>query len=359
MKVRLTKEEMYALVDHRDVVDVGKEFLINHFGKYAPNVTYILAKEVWVDENGAPVCPIEMFPDKELGYSTNLIFDGNPSFLFGDFWRSRKGGACFRPKDPEAAKHMLIRVDWGGSCNPTNGKSFAEAKAQAGEDLLYFRRASSNGGGTGYDFWVLPIGYVAQRYIPGIDGPEAPGKADWSQNAAWVRKEYQKRLDASRKRADQVMAERKAADEKSAKARAAFLPRLNDLNATLDAVREETKEARVEVSRIVVNDTSFYYHSKEYHFNEDSMLAVERRVDDTVRFARRIAAERAAQKEAEDFWTPIFQATFEKAAHNGAKLIFNDHQAILEYSPWQKEYIPYTGEGYLKLRNNLKKEESK
>lgn len=189
----------------------GGGFLYNDFGKYSPNLTFLftdkkICSEVWeVTEESAIIqkarcieCGIveenihlehigfyeeEPFrnsigeivqPRKKIRiswvengkfnphYTTdftdmNIEKDGNMSVLYGNFFVSKKGKNCFRILDRENAEHQLVRIDWGGCFNSTRGH-IPEKMEKAS---LYHRRASSNGGGTGYTYVVLPKDWQA------------------------------------------------------------------------------------------------------------------------------------------------------------------------------------------------------
>lgn len=126
------------------------EVLCNRFGKYQPNLCFVLNEEnisdVWEDS----------------GNKYNINWDGDVVELRGDYWISKKGTKCFRPN--KEGKHVLIRVDWGGCFNPTRGKEYSEIKNIA----EYSVRASSNGGGNGYNFYVLPYGFHREVSIDEI-----------------------------------------------------------------------------------------------------------------------------------------------------------------------------------------------
>lgn len=127
-----TEEETKGLVQ----LDNGI-FLLKEFGKYLPNLCFLspLPRLNW---------------EKVLHTDFNLP-DGHLSVLKGDFFISKKGTKCFRVK-PEG-RHLLLQDNWGGPDYPrTRGYNLPE-------DQLYFRRASSNGGGTGFDYAVVPVGW--------------------------------------------------------------------------------------------------------------------------------------------------------------------------------------------------------
>ena len=113
------------------VLDNG-EFLYNSHGKYAPNLTYI-CKEPQIVWN-------RMEP------KTINLDKGNFRYVIGDYFVSKKGSNCFRVKSN--GKHMLIMDDWGGCFNRYRGNTLPE------KGSLYYRRAQSNGGGSGNDYAI-------------------------------------------------------------------------------------------------------------------------------------------------------------------------------------------------------------
>jgi hypothetical protein len=144
IKNREAAERMWPEVTEKStsVIELTNgEVLCNRFGKYQPNLCFVL------NEDNISLG----WEDADKNY--NIDWDGDPVQLRGDFWVSKKGTRCFRPK--EDGQHVLIRVDWGGCFNPTRGNEFNTVKDLA----LYAREASSNGGGSGYNFYVLPYGF--------------------------------------------------------------------------------------------------------------------------------------------------------------------------------------------------------
>ena len=121
-------------------LDNGK-IMINDYGKYASGITFI------VSPGDLPY--YEYLQDKDLKESLNVIWQGTPEFMYGKYWKSKKGSNCFSPCSKKYAKHLLVRLDWGGCFNNTRG--YTEL-----QNTLYYKRASSNGGGSGYTYFVIP-----------------------------------------------------------------------------------------------------------------------------------------------------------------------------------------------------------
>ena len=120
----------------------SNKYLVNDYGKYCSGITFIIAPR--------DIPNYEYFTDRRLRESLNIFWDGTPSFMYGNYWKSKKGSNCFAPCDKGHAKHLLIRLDWGGCFNSSRGSTEVQ-------NTLYSRRASSNGGGTGYSYYIIPI----------------------------------------------------------------------------------------------------------------------------------------------------------------------------------------------------------
>lgn len=122
------------------------ETLMNRFGKYQPNLTFILTEET--------ASSVEWMDPKAIGVDLNITFDGSDVVMLpGEYWVSKKGTHCFRPK--KDGSHVLVRVDWGGCFEHSRGDEYDQIKELA----LYSRRASSNGGGSGYNYYVFMKDY--------------------------------------------------------------------------------------------------------------------------------------------------------------------------------------------------------
>ena len=116
----------------------NQKWLYNHYGKYAPNITYLLG-DVPAKPNFNPLRKEELNLPK-----------GNLSYVRGHFFKSRKGTKCFRLD--EKGPHILVKDTWGGAFNKHRGDELKKL------ETLYYRRASSNGGGLGSDFAIVKIG---------------------------------------------------------------------------------------------------------------------------------------------------------------------------------------------------------
>lgn len=78
--------------------------------------------------------------------------------LRGDYWKSEKGTNCFRPKAD--GKHILVQESWGHRHD--------RGDLEMEDGMVYFRRASSNGGGNGYTYAILPFGWTKEISLDDI-----------------------------------------------------------------------------------------------------------------------------------------------------------------------------------------------
>lgn len=115
--------------------------LMNKFGKYEPNLCFINTIPHLVWERNIPASKFNL--DR-----------GSFDALKGTFFVSKKGTKCFRIE--ANGPHILIKEDWGGAFCRDRGRNLPESQA------LYYRRATSNGGGMGCDYAVYPADW---KYI--------------------------------------------------------------------------------------------------------------------------------------------------------------------------------------------------
>ena len=80
----------------------------------------------------------------------NVEFDSSSQqFFYGRYFVSKSGNNCF--EITEDGEQLLIIEQWGGCFNQTRGNTFKDNPAN-----LYFKRASSHGGGKGTTYTILP-----------------------------------------------------------------------------------------------------------------------------------------------------------------------------------------------------------
>lgn len=156
--IDITKEYIEQYLENRfwkghgfklgeDIIQLeGKKRLVRHYGKYMSNLSILV--EVYSDYS--------WLRSPDLSQEMNIRFDGMPYVMRGEYFVSKKGTKCFRVK--KDGPHFLIRNEWGGAFNDTRGFT-SSRQAEIEGIALYFRRASSNGGGLGNDYIVLPVGF--------------------------------------------------------------------------------------------------------------------------------------------------------------------------------------------------------
>lgn len=254
--------------------EIDGGFITNHFGKYQPNITFVVGKEVELDANGKLISPLGYIKDKEVTDGMNMDFDGDPAFMFGDFWRSKKGGACFRPKDPREAKDLLIRVNWGGAFDSHRGTYPDEARRIEG--VKYFHRASSNGGGSGYDYWVVPVGFYRSRSFSDIDGHSKAGSIPKQQETR-IREKHALFKEKRSKENDTAYRARLAKEEKSRENRDAIVPRLQEISKAIEEIYASQKFGNYRApSPVKLGDTYFEFESRRYLYTEESLAEYEK-----------------------------------------------------------------------------------
>lgn len=89
-----------------------------------------------------------LLPNRELSRQFNLQGSGNAYYLPGRFFVSKKGSPFFDTTGD--TPHVLCMIAWGGSFRKSRGLS------EVPQAALYYKRRSSNGGGYGKDYIVLP-----------------------------------------------------------------------------------------------------------------------------------------------------------------------------------------------------------
>ena len=128
--------EKKTILNMEGIIELaGGNFMYNCYGKYKPDICFLLGK-IPMMTSWKPMMPSDLNLER-----------GDLSFLQGDYFISRKGTNCFK-LSPQG-NHLLIRDDWGGAFNKYRGGCLASLKNE------YYRRASSNGGGSGYDYVII------------------------------------------------------------------------------------------------------------------------------------------------------------------------------------------------------------
>ena len=259
MKKALRLAEVKALFGSELVFETRDCFLVKQFGKYMPNLVFVLSKEFSLDKDGKPVSPVRYVRDVDIADNLNLVFNGDPKIIFGDYWISRKGSRCFRPKSPLAAKHLLIKVAWGGADETHGSRGNYPEDIPAG--VLYFRHARSNAGGMGYDYWVVPVDYHAsylgtEEYDSSVE--QAGATSANKEVAVGNRRRHADLLREQEAEADRLYHIKLDAEAASKRRREEFLPQLREIDQGLAELSQPQPSGRVYYQpRIEFKETTF------------------------------------------------------------------------------------------------------
>ena len=122
-----------------------KKWLNKWYGKYAPNLLFIN----YIPEH-------QWFFTEPWEYNLNKMTDLR--VIRGKYFKTAKGADAFEASN--VGPHLLLADNWGGAFNNYRGQNSPDPK-----DCLYQRIASSNGGGAGTTYSVVPFGFKAQYDI--------------------------------------------------------------------------------------------------------------------------------------------------------------------------------------------------
>jgi hypothetical protein len=157
-------------------LDNGK-IMVQSYGKYKPNISFLFIpvwkkEKMYVHESTASGTGKKLFAQKvqktyfesdiDLGEKEVFLLDnkdfwcetckssdfnltcGNVEYMKGKYWKSSKGTDCF--EIIENGPHIILRESW-------NGHGGRELSKENG--MLFYKIASSNGGGTGYTYAII------------------------------------------------------------------------------------------------------------------------------------------------------------------------------------------------------------
>jgi|JI10StandDraft_1071094.scaffolds.fasta_scaffold202871_1 hypothetical protein len=243
------------------VFETNSCFLVNNFGKYSPNITFVLEK----DFEGKSLETFSNQKTQEIIADMNLDLSGCVSVMFGDFWKSQKGGACFRPKEIKHASHVYIRISWGGAFEKSRGlRDFPK-------HYEYYRRASSNGGGTGFDYLVVPMGFVALRSEDGSYTDD--GTLDlFVFRASEIRRSY---VEYERNEKEKILREaaEKAEVQRIRKENAEKMRPV--LQSRLEEFIKRFNQLEIVGQSFYLSEENFYAFGSNYDYSEENLLWVE------------------------------------------------------------------------------------
>lgn len=347
MKKILTLAEVKAIYGDA-VFETETAFGVNVFGKYKPNVTFIVTKEFGLGRNGEPVDPMEYVSDREVTDNMNIGWGGSAEFIFGDYWVSRKGGACFRPQNPMFAKHLLVCVSWGGCFNPTRGASKEYAD---GIGALYFRSASSNGFGSGNDYWVLPVGFTNIRKDDEIDGdaPVTDRSKLFAERAKAYREKHASIFAETAKANDLSLREKVAAETESRQLRCNFLLRMEAVKTKVDALCERG----IHMEEVTIGDVYFKHSLSSYLYTEENVSRFESLATCWQQQVEKLEAEKVT---AAQYQSKIAETYGPRLKEIGWELAFKSDEFRV---PGSNAEIPYSEAGLKVLDTLIDAQEAK
>lgn len=320
------------------VIETGTSYIVNAYGKYQPNISFVLPK----DFSGDPLKYRADAPSREMIANMGLGFgasESGASALFGDFWSSKAGKPHFRPKSPQMATHVIVRAAWGGLSHPRTRGSWS-----APEGAAYFRRASSNGGGTGYDYYVLPVGYYLVIRDEELDG-DAVVKVDFTERAKAVRASF---ATFDRAAADKAAAEAKAkaeAEAASRDAKSVLLPRLVAAQTRLDALRSSSVTS---YNGLELGEVTFRFGWSDKLYTEANVAEVEKYVTS---WEERVVEKLRKQKARFEFQRQ-FEAFVTRIENLGLTLDFGEESVKLGEGYYGSSF-DYSDEGLASFKSDL------
>jgi hypothetical protein len=122
-----------------------KKFLYKWYGKYMPNLLFM---------NYIP--EFEWFFTESWEYNLGRISDLRK--IQGRYFKTAKGADAFEASNE--GPHFLLADNWGGPFNQYRGQNSPDPK-----DCFYQRVASSNGGGSGTTYSIVPVTFKNQISI--------------------------------------------------------------------------------------------------------------------------------------------------------------------------------------------------
>lgn len=327
------------------VVETATTFVVNAYGKYRPNISFVLAKDFGGDplkyRSDAPTR--EMIAGLGLGFGTG---ESAVSVLFGDFWSSKSGKPHFRPKSPQLATHFVVCAEWGAG----RGGSRMRGAWSAPEGAAYFRRASSNGGGVGNDYYVLPVGFYLVVRDKELDG-DAVVIPDFSDRAKEVRASFAK---FDRQQAEKASAEAKAkvdAETASRAAKANLLPRLEAAQVHLNAL--QSRNPNTSYSKLELDgETHFVFGWSQKLYTEANVADVEK----NVAYWEEQVVEKQHKQMARAEFRPQFEAFALRVETFGLTLSFGEEKVNWEGGSYYGGFT-YTQEGFESFKADLIRKE--
>lgn len=300
-------------------------------GKYGPKLTYVMDKNF----RGNPLKFRKDNPTTKMVAGMNIRFNANESYiqaLFGDFWLSKAGKPHFRPKQPQVATHVLLRAGWGGF-----GQSRTRGAWSAPDGVTYFHRASSNTGGAGYDYYVVPVGYHIVMNDDELD-ENTVVTANFAERAKVIRQSYKEYDEAEARKAEAEARAKAEAEAASRKAKSSFMPRLEALERRLSALGRTD-------NRLIIGESGFSFDSdRDLLFTEENLRMAERSVQ--------LLEHQAEERKAREAYMPQFDGLKPRAEALGMTLEHSYERVYMSGGTFSKGYR-YSEEGIASMLSAL------
>ncbi len=251
-KRRVSLEEAKKILKNDKVFIAGKNYNVLDTGKYHSGWTLVLPQEWELDENDNPMIPDIYDARKctELTDGMNLDFNAECFVRFGRYRKSTSGKPVFELTDPKDAKHVMITADWGGPFIHTRGNHYDDIKETG---VLEFTRARSNGGGTGYDYYIVPIDYIND-----------PMERDVSEIVRNEQKKREKEREERRNKIERTQEERKTSRSNKEAVIAQIMPMLEAFKEKYgEEIGVKFGEYTLELSRLYIYNISYSQEAVE------------------------------------------------------------------------------------------------
>ncbi|MCA9349509.1 hypothetical protein KC853_00500 [Candidatus Saccharibacteria bacterium] len=237
-------------------LEFGDQFIVNDYGKYRPNITFHLDRG----------CSGDSLKYRKEGSTGHLIISDlglvstrgeyHPNageVLTGDFWTSRSGKPHFRTKEPQDSSYCLLCMPWG------HGYPGRYSLNGVDSEVSYFRRASSNAGGQGSDYYVVPM------------------RPDWK--IGFLQDEQNKRAKQEAQELQKAIEEQQSCEARDAglgKRLSLVIEELSRLEVQINNHREGTNKISVSVPEL--QGSYFVCSGTSYLYTEINIDRMERRV---------------------------------------------------------------------------------
>ena len=300
----------------------GDKFNYVDVGKYNSGITIEIPREWIIDKNRNPESPIKYIYEKRLTSGMNIDFDGGASFILGKYRLSKNGRPVFEITPPTQAKDVMILVDWGGAFNSTRGQ-YEEYAKEVG--ATFFRRKSSNGGGTGCDYWILPVGFVKDMK---------------PRDVSVILKEIELKEQERIKEIDRYLEQEELEKKKSRENREEILERIIPI---IDNIKTFKPDFEYEAK-----EENFIYKESEY-----SCTYEKRYTEDLIGQFNKILEREKEKKEAREKYKPMFQEMEKTIKTLGLSIMYHDYDVSVNmHSAYDRRYS-YSHEGYVSFIDEL------